>query len=162
MEYKLLHSHSFYRFRAPPVTYPEPVRPAPRERRLDPVGLQREDDAGEADVRAVERGDPRVVVEVLQDAPARPGDRVLLPDVLRHPLLERPQVVQESLVRQLEVCLGTGQIKSCAKSCLHIFSLFSEDCKILSKVSHATGLKEQFHAHLAAGGNMQFVRNGTE
>ena len=33
---------------------------------------------------------------------------------------------------------------------------------LLSEVSQAIGLKEQFHAHLAAGGNMQFVRNGTK
>ena len=68
-------------------------------------------------MRAVEGGDPRVVVEVLQDAPARPGDRVLLPDVLRHPLLERPQGVQEGLVRQFEARLATGTI-----SCTQVFS----------------------------------------
>ena len=48
-------------FRASPqssLTYPEPIRAAPRERRLDPVRLEREDDAGEADVGAGERGDP--------------------------------------------------------------------------------------------------------
>ena len=90
------------------LTYPEPIRTAPREWRLDPVRLQREHDAGEADVRAVERCDAWVVVKVLQDAPAGPRDGILLPHVLRHPLLERPQVVQERLVGKFEARLEVG------------------------------------------------------